>query len=152
MSISPTLTSPSARATGLVSCMRFRQRINVDLPQPDGPMTAVAWFDSTEILMPCRASVFPNQAFRSRTSTAVGIKLTGPSQHTPQEYESHNRGGPNNKDDQKQCPCPRLPVPVVIRRICECVNLQRQCGNRLVGAETPELIAKCGEHQRRRLP
>src|SRR5437867_12966774 len=31
-------TFPSTLAFGIVSCMRFRQRINVDLPQPDGPM------------------------------------------------------------------------------------------------------------------
>src|SRR5436309_531065 len=33
-------TSPSTLAFGIVSCIRFRQRINVDLPQPDGPMIA----------------------------------------------------------------------------------------------------------------
>ena len=33
-------TLPSALAFGIVSCIRFRQRINVDLPQPDGPMIA----------------------------------------------------------------------------------------------------------------
>jgi hypothetical protein len=37
------LTTPSARAMGFVSCMRFRQRTNVLLPQPDGPISAVAW-------------------------------------------------------------------------------------------------------------
>jgi len=35
---------PVARAIGLVSCMRLRQRTKVDLPQPEGPMSAVAWF------------------------------------------------------------------------------------------------------------
>src|SRR5437879_12219105 len=33
-------TFPSTLALGIVSCIRFRQRINVDLPQPDGPMIA----------------------------------------------------------------------------------------------------------------
>ena len=37
-------TVPVTRAMGLVSCMRFRQRTNVLLPQPDGPIRAVAWF------------------------------------------------------------------------------------------------------------
>ena len=32
---------PSTRAPGITSCMRFRERRNVDLPQPDGPMSAV---------------------------------------------------------------------------------------------------------------
>ncbi len=30
--------SPSTRADGMVSFMRLRQRKNVDLPQPDGPI------------------------------------------------------------------------------------------------------------------
>ncbi len=36
MSTWPTRTVPVTRPTGLVSCMRFRQRTNVDLPQPEG--------------------------------------------------------------------------------------------------------------------
>ena len=28
-------------APGVISCIRFRQRRKVDLPQPDGPMMAV---------------------------------------------------------------------------------------------------------------
>src|SRR5438477_288128 len=32
---------PSTRVPGMVSFMRFRQRRKVDLPQPDGPMSAV---------------------------------------------------------------------------------------------------------------
>ena len=32
---------PVTRPTGLVSCMRFRQRTKVDLPHPEGPMSAV---------------------------------------------------------------------------------------------------------------
>ncbi len=31
------------RAEGTRSFMRFRQRMSVDLPQPDGPMNAVTW-------------------------------------------------------------------------------------------------------------
>ena len=33
---------PSARAPGISSCMRLMQRTTVDLPQPDGPISAVA--------------------------------------------------------------------------------------------------------------
>ena len=38
------MTSPSTRADGIRSFIRFRQRMNVDLPQPDGPMKAVISF------------------------------------------------------------------------------------------------------------
>ncbi len=34
---------PVVRAPGISSCMRFRQRSSVDLPQPDGPIIAVTW-------------------------------------------------------------------------------------------------------------
>ncbi len=34
-------TSPSTRVPGITSCMRLRVRMNVDFPQPDGPMRAV---------------------------------------------------------------------------------------------------------------
>ena len=37
------MTSPSARAPGISSCMRLMQRTSVDLPQPDGPIIAVTW-------------------------------------------------------------------------------------------------------------
>ena len=32
---------PSTRAPGITSCMRLIERRNVDLPQPDGPISAV---------------------------------------------------------------------------------------------------------------
>ena len=37
-------TEPSTRAPGTMSFIRFSERRNVDLPQPDGPMSAVTWF------------------------------------------------------------------------------------------------------------
>ena len=33
--------SPVMRADSIVSFMRFKQRMNVDLPQPDGPISAM---------------------------------------------------------------------------------------------------------------
>src|ERR1035437_1981636 len=43
MSRSPMSTVPVTRPMGLVSCMRLMQRTKVLLPQPEGPMRAVAW-------------------------------------------------------------------------------------------------------------
>ena len=34
-------TLPSTRAPGITSCIRFRDRMKVDLPQPEGPISAV---------------------------------------------------------------------------------------------------------------
>src|SRR6266508_4130385 len=40
-------TVPAARAPRTTSCMRFKQRMNVLLPQPEGPMMAVMWLAAT---------------------------------------------------------------------------------------------------------
>ena len=38
---SSSITLPCIRAPGVTSCIRFRVRSTVVLPQPDGPMNAV---------------------------------------------------------------------------------------------------------------
>src|SRR5215813_5352918 len=116
MSMPPILTSPSALASGMVSCMRLRQRTKVDLPQPEGPITAVAWFASTAILIPCSASVLPNQAFKPRTSTAIDISA-GLSCNSLTEHKPYQRGCADDHDDQQQSASPGLPMPIIIRRI-----------------------------------
>src|SRR5436190_1453365 len=45
------IRSTSARAFGIVSCIRFRHRIRVDFPQPDGPMIAVTSCSAKSIVM-----------------------------------------------------------------------------------------------------
>jgi hypothetical protein len=44
------MTRPSTRADGIRSFIRFKQRMNVDFPHPDGPINAVISFA-------CRSSV-----------------------------------------------------------------------------------------------
>lgn len=68
MSRSPSFTEPVTRAIGFVSCIRFKQRTNVDLPQPEGPINAVARFAGIARLISCRVCVPPYQAFRFCTS------------------------------------------------------------------------------------
>src|SRR5437773_12254370 len=51
MSSPSSRTLPSARAFGIVSCIRFRHRIRVDFPQPDGPMIAVTSCSAKSIVM-----------------------------------------------------------------------------------------------------
>ena len=46
--------------------MRLRQRMKVDLPQPDGPMIAVTPLAGMSMSMPCSTSCVPNQALRPR--------------------------------------------------------------------------------------
>ena len=47
--------------------MRFMQRRNVDLPQPDGPMKAVMALGATSMVTPVRAWKLPYQ--KSKPST-----------------------------------------------------------------------------------
>ena len=44
MSMPSMRTVPASDALGTSSCMRLRIRRNVDLPHPDGPISAVTWF------------------------------------------------------------------------------------------------------------
>ena len=50
MSRPSSLIEPVTRAPGMVSFMRFRQRRNVDLPHPDGPIMASTWRRPTSML------------------------------------------------------------------------------------------------------
>jgi hypothetical protein len=52
------------RAPGTTSCMRFKQRMNVDFPQPEGPMTAVTFRSTSGSVMLFRARLLPNHAER----------------------------------------------------------------------------------------
>ena len=52
-------TVPSTRAPGITSCMRLMERRNVDLPQPDGPMSAVTERGSMDMLTPATARKSP---------------------------------------------------------------------------------------------
>src|SRR5262245_1863106 len=63
------LILPSTRAFGVSSCIRFRVRRKVDLPQPDGPMMAVTARGGIVRLMPRTAR---NDAYQtSRPSMAI---------------------------------------------------------------------------------
>jgi len=61
-------TVPSTRAPGTVSCMRFKHRRNVDLPQPEGPMMAVTAFCGIDADTFLTAALSPKKAVRSRVT------------------------------------------------------------------------------------
>ena len=50
---------PDVRAIGMVSFIRLMQRRNVDLPQPEGPISAVTWFAGMSRSMPKSACFSP---------------------------------------------------------------------------------------------
>src|SRR6267378_3218232 len=97
-------TSPWTLALGVSSCMRFKQRSRVLLPQPEGPMIAVTVFAGNSSDTSRTARCCPNIAVRcdassrSRVLAAATIALAGhpaggegDHEHEPHEHE---RGGP----------------------------------------------------------
>src|SRR5690242_436147 len=149
-SMSPMRTLPLTRVSGRVSCMRLMQRTKVDLPQPEGPMMAVAWLGAMRMAMSCSAWVAPNQAFRLSTSMPTPM-LGGSFHHAPAGDKAHHGDGSDNEQNQHQRPGPRLPVPFVVGRNSVDKNLQREGGDGLVDIGAPELAAKGGEQQWRGL-
>src|SRR5437762_11436477 len=65
-------TCPVMRAPGTVSCMRLRQRRKVDLPHPDGPMTAVTERSRNCTLASRTACIEPKYALSASTRTCGG--------------------------------------------------------------------------------
>src|SRR5579862_7390307 len=72
-------TVPLTRPLGTVSCMRFRQRSRVDLPEPDAPMIAVTSFSGTFSDTPRTASDDPKYADSLSTASAVRADLAAAS-------------------------------------------------------------------------
>src|SRR5271157_5549687 len=106
--MSPILTMPSARASGMVSCMRFRQRTKVLLPHPDGPMTAVTWLACTVMSMDLSARFLPVHALQFPRPYWLGHSLQG----STAGGDAHRRDRRHDHDDQNQRARPRLLVPL----------------------------------------
>src|SRR6266581_4775158 len=66
-------TFPSALVLGIVSCIRFRHRIRVDLPQPEGPMIAVTACSSISSVISSIARFGPYQADNASVRTFIAI-------------------------------------------------------------------------------
>src|SRR5271154_5326618 len=71
MSSPNNLISPSMRASGFNSCIRFSARRKVDLPQPLGPIIAVTAFAFTSSETFFTAARSPKNTERLRTISAA---------------------------------------------------------------------------------
>src|SRR6185436_13355969 len=95
--------------------MRLRQRMNVDLPQPEGPMMAVTALGAIVRSIPLKTCMLPNQAL----TPVTWIPSTIPSPHSA---EAAPRGDAGRQADDEHHPDehegarPRLAVPVVVGR------------------------------------
>jgi hypothetical protein len=77
MSVPSRRTFPWTRVSAMMSFIRFRQRRNVDLPHPDGPMKAVTDFEGISTEMSWRAWFCPYQKSSRRASIRTGVANPG---------------------------------------------------------------------------
>src|ERR1700745_2787416 len=144
-------TLPVTRAPGTTSCIRLRHRMNVDLPQPDGPMTAVTALGAMVTPIPCKTCALPNHALRSRTMIPSAMRLSYPREAAARGdagREAHHK----YQADEHERSRPGLAVPVVVWRDRVREDLQRQRRDRLIESLMPEPVAESREQQGRRLP
>src|SRR3989442_15944748 len=94
-------TLPSALAFGIVSCIRFRHRIRVDFPHPDGPMIAVTWCSAKSIVMSWIAFFEPYHADSPLTSIFTATADSLP--HGPQvdDYAGRNANHQHDEDEDE---------------------------------------------------
>src|SRR5512140_1121783 len=163
-------TSPSTRAVGTVSCMRFRQRRNVDFPHPDGPMIAVTCRSWMRIDTPFTACTLPKYASseptrirgvasnlsagRATSDTSSrrfgrSVAATGREAGTRCEARDETDDEDERDEDERSGPSEGMPCVIGTYRVGE--DLQGKGGDRLFQRERPELIAERGEQQRCRL-
>src|SRR5258708_4528574 len=115
------ITLPSARPPGTSSCSRLRQRTSVDLPLPEGPISAVTWLGSTDSEMSSTASRFPYHAERFEISKLAAISDAPPRRDVP----GHQGKGQHERDQRQRTP-PRPLDLLRIRRLRAVVDLHRK--------------------------
>src|SRR3989442_8419299 len=143
-------TFPWTLALGIVSCIRFRQRINVDLPQPDGPMIAETECSSKSNVMssiaffgPYQADTFSVWTFAAIASPRHGTKPDDDPRHdrNPEHHEDEDQGGP-----------PGGLVQGRVRAEREHVDRVRQRFARLIQTLPPERAPKARHQEGCRFP
>src|SRR5256885_3784436 len=139
-------TFPCARAPGISSWRRLRQRTRVDFPHPEGPISAVTWFGSTDNDMSSMASLLPYHAERFAISKLAAIS------HTPScGYEPCDQCKSEHQRDEGQSGRPRSLDLFGIGRLGAREDLEGQGRHRLGDLERDERAAERGEQQRGRL-
>src|SRR6266568_5725864 len=151
MSLWSRRTCPVTRADGTRSCIRFRLRSTVDLPQPEGPMMAVTLLAGKSMETAFTAWVVPKWTFRLARRIFVDMEVPRLHMLLPAKVASRQVQGKHDPD-QDQRPGPGQAVPVVVGGDGEVEYLQRQGRHRFRQFPAPELVPQGGEEERRRLP
>src|SRR3989454_9304749 len=116
-------TSPATVGPGVTSCMRFRQRSRVLLPQPEGPMIAVTVFAGNKSETSRTARCCPNSAVRCAVSSRSRV-LADATIALPRDPAGGERDD-QDEPHQHERGCPRDPVPLIERARGIHVDLQR---------------------------
>src|SRR5467141_5174078 len=104
-------TAPLTAAPGVNSCMRFRQRSRVLLPQPEGPMIAVTVFAGNRSETSRTARSCPNSAVRCAVSSRSRV-LADATIALPRDPAGGQRNH-EHEPHQHERGCPREPVPLI---------------------------------------
>src|SRR5438093_1851305 len=130
-------TFPSTLAFGIVSCIRFRQRINVDLPQPDGPMIAETACSSKSNVMSSIAFFGPYHAdtFLAWIFAAIA---SSPRDGTKPDHDPRHDGNAEHHEDKDQGGPPGGLVQGRVRAEREHVDRVRQRLARLIQSLPPK--------------
>src|SRR5256712_1481967 len=142
-------TFPSTLALGIVSCIRFRQRINVDLPQPDGPMIAETACSSKSKVMSSIAFFGPYHAdtFSVRIFAAIA---SSPRDGAKPDDDPRHDGDPEHHEDEDQGGSPGGLVQGRVRAEREHVDGVRQRLARLIQTLPPKRAPEARHEERRR--
>src|SRR2546421_7396560 len=137
-------TCPSTLVFGIVSCIRLRHRIRVDLPQPEGPMTAVTMRSSMPIVMSWIASFSPYQAESDSTLSLIAIALSSRNGTEPDDDARYD-AEPEHHDDEDQGNAPSGLVLRHVRSRGPDINRVRQRLDRLAAPPEPGVSSKRGD-------
>src|SRR2546422_1968772 len=142
-------TFPSTLALGIVSCIRFRQRINVDLPQPDGPMIAETACSSKSNVMSSIAFFGPYHADTFSVWIFAAI-ASSPRDGTKSDDDPRHDGDPEHHEDEDQGGPPGGLVQGRVRAEGEHIDGVRQRLARLIQTLPPERTPEARHEERRR--
>src|SRR6058998_1540494 len=142
-------TFPSTLAFGIVSCIRFRQRINVDLPQPDGPMIAETACSSKSNVMSSIAFFGPYHADTLSVRIFAAI-ASSPRDGTKPDHDPRHDGNAEHHEDKDQGGPPGGLVQGRVRAEREHVDRVRQRLARLIQTLPPKRAPEARHEERRR--
>src|ERR1039457_6996972 len=142
--------SPSMRASGFSSCIRFNARRKVDLPQPLGPMMAVTALAAMSSETFFSTSLAPKKIERLRAVSAAEVlgivaMKSALALETVARQETHAGIEEQHQHEQHERAGPGLPMPVVVGRNRVGKNLERHRGDGFGEAVRPKTIAQRGE-------